>query len=58
MRDAAERPVVPASQGLTMQLKYKQNLKLREVPERKQVGDAESMINEGVSGFFKEEGQV
>lgn len=38
-----------------MQLKYKQmNLKssllYREVSERKQVGDAESMINEGESG--------
>jgi hypothetical protein len=40
------------------------NLKLRhsrEVTERKQVGDAESMINEGTSssgldGFFKGEG--
>ena len=39
------------------------NLKLRhrEISERKQVGDAESMINEGVGasghhGFFKGEG--
>ena len=40
------------------------NLKLRqsrEVTERKQVGDAESMINEGTSasgysGFFKDDG--
>lgn len=51
------------SQGLTLGLKYKQmNLKLkaqsqsqspsprlREVSERKQVGDAESMVNEGLS---------
>jgi hypothetical protein len=47
-----------------MQLRYKQmKLKLREVSERKQVGDAESMINEGtstsgLSGLFGEEGQV
>ena len=55
----------PAPQGLTMRLKYKQmNLKSkasREITERKQVGDAESMINEGSSasghyGFFKGEG--
>jgi len=55
---------LPASQGLTMGLKYKQmNLKNREVSERKQVGDAESMVNEGsstsgISGFFGTEGQV
>lgn len=47
-----------------MGLRHKQmNLKLREVSERKQVGDAESMINEGssatgVSGFFGREGEV
>jgi hypothetical protein len=47
-----------------MQLRYKQmNLKRREISERKQVGDAESMINEGssssgISGFFGQEGQV
>lgn len=39
------------SQGLTMGLQYKQmKLKLgtsREISERKQVGDAESMVNEG-----------
>jgi len=55
---------LPVSQGLTMRLKYKQmNLKNREVSERKQVGDAESMVNEGsstsgISGFFGKEGQV
>jgi len=54
----------PASQGLTMRLRYKQmNLKNREVTERKQVGDAESMVNEGssasgISGFFGKEGEV
>lgn len=35
-------------------------LKYREVTERKQVGDAESMVNEGVGaghhGFFKGDG--
>jgi hypothetical protein len=47
-----------------MQLTHKQiNLKNREVSERKQVGDAESMVNEGssssgISGFFGQEGQV
>jgi hypothetical protein len=47
-----------------MRLRYKQtNLKNREISERKQVGDAESMINEGhsssgISGFFGEVGQV
>jgi len=54
-----------STQGLTMQLWRKQmNLKLRssrEVSERKQVGDAEGMINEGINtsghdGFFKGEG--
>lgn len=50
------------SQGLTM--RYKQmNLKLREVSERKQVGDAESMVNEGyssysTSGLFGDDGQA
>ena len=45
-------------------MRYKQmNLKNREVTERKQVGDAESMVNEGastsgVSGFFGREGEV
>ncbi len=45
-------------------MKYKQmNLKNREVSERKQVGDAESMVNEGNSGrrqggFFGQEGEV
>lgn len=48
-----------------MALKYKQmNLKnRREISERRQVGDAESMVNEGksssgISGFFGREGQV
>jgi hypothetical protein len=54
-----------ASQGLTLGEKRQMNLKLRgatrEISERKQVGDAESMVNEGVSasghhGFFKGEG--
>ena len=62
---SASGSAIPASQGLAMQLKYKQ-MKLkskayREVTERKQVGDAESMINEGSSasghdGFFKGKG--
>lgn len=34
--------------GLTLGMKQ-MNLKLREVSERKQVGDAESMVNEGAS---------
>jgi pyruvate dehydrogenase kinase 2/3/4 len=57
-------PSAPASQGVTMRLRYKQmNLKNREVTERKQVGDAESMVNEGssasgISGFFGKEGEV
>jgi hypothetical protein len=38
------------------------NLKLREVSERKQVGDAESMVNEGsdsgINGLFGGDGQV
>lgn len=54
----------PAAQGLTMLSRKQMNLKLRhsrEITERKQVGDAESMINEGTSasghhGFFKGEG--
>jgi len=47
-----------------MRMRYKQmNLKNREVSERKQVGDAESMVNEGssatgISGFFGQEGEV
>jgi len=53
-----------SSQGLTMLWRKQMNLKLRhsrEITERKQVGDAESMINEGSSasghyGFFKGEG--
>lgn len=58
----------PATQGLAMRLNIKQmNLKSRsrEVSERKQVGDAESMVNEGSNssgrqGFFGvgEGGQV
>jgi len=53
----------PAAQGLTMMRVKQMNLKLknREVTERKQVGDAESMVNEGVTasghhGFFRGEG--
>jgi len=34
--------------GMTLAMKQ-MNLKLREVSERKQVGDAESMVNEGAS---------
>lgn len=53
-----------SSQGLTRQWQKQMNLKLRhnrEVSERKQVGDAESMVNEGRSasglhGLFKGEG--
>jgi pyruvate dehydrogenase kinase 2/3/4 len=53
-----------ASQGLALGWKRQMNLKLkhsREVTERKQVGDAESMINEGSSasghhGLFKDQG--
>lgn len=64
---AASGLSAPASQGLTMGLRYKQmNLKLRmtrEVTERKQVGDTESMVNEGysssgISGLFGERGEV
>lgn len=60
----AEGFSAPAAQGLTM-MRYKQmNLKLRhrrETTERKQVGDAESMVNEGVGasghdGFFRGDG--
>jgi hypothetical protein len=54
----------PAPQGLTMRWNIKQmNLKSwsREVSERKQVGDAESMVNEGSNssgrqGLFGGEG--
>jgi hypothetical protein len=53
----------PATQGLTMMRVKQMNLKLkhREISERKQVGDAESMVNEGVGasghhGFFRGEG--
>lgn len=47
-----------------MQMIYRQmNLKNWEISERKQVGDAESMVNEGssssgISGFFGEESHV
>jgi len=64
MRELGGFSVRPSSQGLTMRMRYKQmNLKTREVTERKQVGDAESMINEGssvtgISGFFGEKGEV
>lgn len=64
MRDVAGSSVTPRTQGLTMRLGYKQmNLRNREISERKQVGDAESMVNEGssssgISGFFGQEGQV
>lgn len=64
MRDVAGLSVTPRTQGLTMRLRYKQmDFKKREISERKQVGDAESMINEGssssgISGFFGEERQV
>jgi hypothetical protein len=51
----------PATQGLTVMRIKQMNLKYnsREVTERKQVGDAESMINEGMDGhhgFFRGEG--
>ena len=53
----------PTTQGLTMMRVRQMNLKLknREISERKQVGDAESMVNEGVGasghhGFFRGEG--
>jgi hypothetical protein len=63
MRDAAGRIIRPSAQGLAMQLRFgHKRLKNREVSERKQVGDAESMINEGmnsgISGLFGQEGQV
>jgi hypothetical protein len=64
MRDVVGLSVTPRTQGLTMRLRYKQmDLKKREISERKQVGDVESMVNEGssssgISGFFGEEGQV
>lgn len=53
------------TQGLTFRMKQ-MNLKsksAREVSERKQVGDAESMINEGTDasghrGFFGGDGEV
>lgn len=49
-----------------MRMRFRQmNLKDREISERRQVGDAESMVNEGfsstaVSGFFGrgKEGQL
>jgi len=44
-----------------MRVRFPQmNLKNREISERKQVGDAESMINEGTvsGGFFGREGQL
>jgi len=74
-----ERSSTPSSaptapQGLTLRLRHKQmRLKIasggkdggsgREVSERKQVGDAESMVNEGKSvsgraGLFGENGEV
>lgn len=64
MREVGWRRSRPTIRGLGMQLNIKQmNLKSREVSERKQVGDAESMINEGsstsgISGFFGQEGEV
>jgi len=64
VRGVGGRPVTSTPQGLTMPLRYRPiKLKLREVPERKQVGDAEGMINEGLSssgksGLFGGAGQV
>jgi len=64
MRDRRATDGMSVSQGLTMQYRKKQmNLKLREVSERRQVGDAESMVNEGTStsghnGFFGNDGQL
>lgn len=64
MRDMVGWSAPKTSQGLALRLKFKQmNLKNREITERKQVGDAESMVNEGtsttgVSGLFGSEGQV
>ena len=49
-----------SSQGLTLPLGYiKKMLKNREVSERKQVGDAEALVNQGrigsgVAGFSHE----
>jgi hypothetical protein len=52
-----------SSQGLALRFRQMnlKSLRLREISERKQVGDAESMVNEGISasghhGFFKGEG--
>jgi hypothetical protein len=64
MRDAAGTAISPRTQGLTMRLEYGQiKLKNMEISERRQVGDAESMINEGtnsscISGLFGQEVQV
>jgi hypothetical protein len=68
MREAGDHDKIsvarPSSQGLTLNLRYgSKRLKTREVSERKQVGDAESMVNEGrnasgVSGLFGREGEV
>lgn len=63
MRGSASLWARGRSQGLTLGLgKRQMNLKLREVSPRKQVGDAESMFNEGatsgISGFFGKEGEV
>ena len=51
------------SQGLALRFRQMnlKSLRMREISERKQVGDAESMVNEGISasghhGFFKGEG--
>lgn len=50
MRDAAGTAISPQTQGLTMRLKYGQmKVKTREISERRQVGDAESMVNEGAN---------
>lgn len=67
MRVRAGQSSMSTSQGLTSLWRKQMNLKLRhshtprEISERKQVGDAESMINEGRGasghhGFFKGEG--
>jgi len=64
MRGTRTTDGMSVSQGLTMQYRKKQmNLKLREVSERRQVGDTESMFNEGTStstktGFFGKHGQL
>lgn len=60
MRGQSGRLWPGVSQGLTMSMRQ-MNLKSmsREVTERKQVGDAESMVNEGYSdhhGLFRGEG--